>query len=134
MAVASAGPYASPHLAPDRQPHQHPTTLFFTFLMPFPTNGVKALKAYNEHVKSAGVCQHVGQQLSDDTSAIFASISVVLAASVVCVCVQLMRCYEDPVTDGDDDDRVIHCKSKHRSYRSRSVGIPYLLTVTSSVV
>ena len=26
MAVASAGPYASLHLAPDRQPHQHPTT------------------------------------------------------------------------------------------------------------
>jgi len=35
MAVASAGPYASLHLAPDRQPHQHPTTLFFTlFLTP----------------------------------------------------------------------------------------------------
>jgi len=29
VAVASAGPYASLHLAPDRQPHQHPTTLFF---------------------------------------------------------------------------------------------------------
>ena len=26
MAVASAGPDASLHLAPDRQPHQHPTT------------------------------------------------------------------------------------------------------------
>ena len=26
MAVASAGPYASLHLAPDRQPRQHPTT------------------------------------------------------------------------------------------------------------
>ena len=35
MAVASAGPYASLHLAPDRQPHQHPTTLFFTGRMPF---------------------------------------------------------------------------------------------------
>ena len=34
MAVASAGPYASLHLAPDRQPHQHPTT-----------HSVKALKA-----------------------------------------------------------------------------------------
>jgi len=33
--VASAGPYASLHLAPDRQPHQHPTTLFFTGRMPF---------------------------------------------------------------------------------------------------
>ena len=29
VAVASAGPYASLHLAPDWQPHQHPTTLFF---------------------------------------------------------------------------------------------------------
>ena len=34
MAVASAGPYASLHLAPDRQPHQHPTTQFF-YRMPF---------------------------------------------------------------------------------------------------
>jgi len=35
VAVASARPYASLHLAPDRQPHQHPTTLFFTGWMPF---------------------------------------------------------------------------------------------------
>jgi len=35
VAVASAGPYASLHLAPDRQPHQHPTTLLFTGRMPF---------------------------------------------------------------------------------------------------
>jgi len=35
MAVASAGPYASLHLAPDRQPRQHPTTQFFTGRMPF---------------------------------------------------------------------------------------------------
>jgi len=35
VAVASAGPYASLHLAPDRQPHQHPTTQFFTGRMPF---------------------------------------------------------------------------------------------------
>ena len=35
MAVASAGPYASLHLAADKQPHQHPTTLFFTGQMPF---------------------------------------------------------------------------------------------------
>ena len=33
--MASAGPYASLHLAPDRQPCQHPTTLFFTGRMPF---------------------------------------------------------------------------------------------------
>ena len=35
MAVASAGPYASLHLAPDRQPCQHPTTQFFTSWIPF---------------------------------------------------------------------------------------------------
>jgi len=35
VAVASAGPYASLQLAPDRQPRQHPTTQFFTGLMPF---------------------------------------------------------------------------------------------------
>jgi len=35
VAVASAGTYASLHLAPDRQPHQHPITLFFTGQMPF---------------------------------------------------------------------------------------------------
>ena len=34
VAVASAGPYASLHLAPERQPHQHPTTQFFTGRMP----------------------------------------------------------------------------------------------------
>jgi len=33
--VASAGPYASLHLAPDRQPRQHLTTQFFTGRMPF---------------------------------------------------------------------------------------------------
>ena len=35
MAVASAGPYASLHLTPDRLPHQHLTTQFFTGRMPF---------------------------------------------------------------------------------------------------
>ena len=35
VVVASAGPYASLHLAPDRQPRQHPTTQFFTGRMPF---------------------------------------------------------------------------------------------------
>jgi len=41
VAVASAGPYASLHLAPDisdRQPHQHPTTLFFTGYAFLPPN------------------------------------------------------------------------------------------------
>jgi len=35
VAVASAGPYASLHLAADRQPRQYTTTLFFTGRMPF---------------------------------------------------------------------------------------------------
>jgi len=35
VAVASAGPYASRHLGPDREPRQHPTTQFFTGRMPF---------------------------------------------------------------------------------------------------
>ena len=35
MAVASAGPYANLHIAPDKQPRQHPTTQFFTGRMPF---------------------------------------------------------------------------------------------------
>jgi len=37
VAVASAGPYASLHFAPDRQPRQHPITQhsFFTGRMPF---------------------------------------------------------------------------------------------------
>ena len=35
MAVASAGPHASLHLAPDRQPRQHHTTQFFTGRMLF---------------------------------------------------------------------------------------------------
>jgi len=33
--VTSAGPYASLHLNPDRQPRQYPTTQFFTGRMPF---------------------------------------------------------------------------------------------------
>jgi len=49
--VASAGPYASLHLTPDRQPRQHPTTQFFTGRMSFlppnqqrqNTEGFKAL-------------------------------------------------------------------------------------------
>ena len=35
VAMASAGPYASLHLAPDRQPHQHPNHSVFTGRMPF---------------------------------------------------------------------------------------------------
>jgi len=35
VAVASAGLYASLHLAPDRKPCQHPTTQIFTGRIPF---------------------------------------------------------------------------------------------------
>jgi len=47
VAVASAGPYASLHLAPDGQPCQHHTTQFLQAGCPSccPTNSVKALKA-----------------------------------------------------------------------------------------
>ena len=45
--MASAEPYASLHLAPERQPRQHPTTQFLQNGCPscHPTNSVKALKA-----------------------------------------------------------------------------------------
>jgi len=51
LAVASAGQYKSLHLAPDRQPHQHPITLFLQARCPScrPTNSVKALKATEPH-------------------------------------------------------------------------------------
>jgi len=48
VAVASAGPYASLHLAADRQPHQHLTTqVFFTGWLPFlsPNQQRQELKA-----------------------------------------------------------------------------------------
>ena len=53
MAVASAGPYASLHLAPDRQPHQHPPLCFLQAGCPScrPTNSVKALKARTQTTK-----------------------------------------------------------------------------------
>jgi len=61
VAEASAGPYASLHLAPDRQPRQHPTTQFFTGRMPFlPPNqqrqstegtALKELNGYPKGVK-----------------------------------------------------------------------------------
>jgi len=48
VAVVSAGPYASLHLAPDTWPCQHPTTQFFLQAgcpSCHPTNSIKALKA-----------------------------------------------------------------------------------------
>jgi len=57
VAVASVGPYASLHLAPDRKPRQHPTTMFLQAGCPscHPTNSVKALKATksNKTMKNA---------------------------------------------------------------------------------
>jgi len=52
VAVASAGPYASLHLAPERQPLQtdnHASTPPLSFYRPdaLPANSVKALKAIN---------------------------------------------------------------------------------------
>jgi len=47
VAVASAGPYANLHFAPNRLPRQHLTTQFLQAGCPscHPTNSVKALKA-----------------------------------------------------------------------------------------
>jgi len=44
------------HLALDRQPHQHPTTLFLQAGCPScrPANSVKALKASKKEVKKKG--------------------------------------------------------------------------------
>jgi len=51
---ASAGTYASLHLAPDRQPHQHPTTQFFTGRMPFlPPNQQRQSTVAYRHSKKA---------------------------------------------------------------------------------
>ena len=44
MAVASAGPYASLHLTPDRSPHQHLTTQFFYRPDALPATQPTALK------------------------------------------------------------------------------------------
>jgi len=52
VAVASAGPYACQHLAPDWQPRQHPTTRFLLAWCPScrPTNSVKALNPTAPHL------------------------------------------------------------------------------------
>ena len=49
--VASAGPYASLHLAPDRQPHRHPTTQFFYRPDALPAAKPTASKLYIYHCK-----------------------------------------------------------------------------------
>ena len=56
MAVASAGPYASLHLAPDRYPRQHPPLKVFTGRMPFlPSN---QQRQSTEGVQPAGDVSH----------------------------------------------------------------------------
>jgi len=64
VAVASAGPYASLHLAPDRQPRQQPTTQFFTGRMPFlppnqqrqSTEGMILRRKSKLNIRKAQVC------------------------------------------------------------------------------
>ena len=54
MAVASAGPYASLHPAPDRQPRQHPTTQKikqYLPKMPIPSTGAKVKYVKSEMQK-----------------------------------------------------------------------------------
>jgi len=57
VAVASAGPYASLHLAPDRQPRQHPTTQFFTGRMPFlpPNQQRQSTEGTSTHTQTKAV-------------------------------------------------------------------------------
>jgi len=63
VAVASAGPYACLHLAPEWQPHKHPSTLFLQAgcLSCRQTNSVKALKATTDR-------QTDGQKSTDTCS------------------------------------------------------------------
>ena len=60
VAVASAGPYASLHLAPDRQLHQHPTTLVFYRPDSLPAAQPTTSKHWRQHLPS------VLQKLSDE--------------------------------------------------------------------
>ena len=55
--MASAEPYANLHIAPDKWPHQHPTTQFFQAGCPScrPTNSVKALKEASDNLVINGI-------------------------------------------------------------------------------
>jgi len=59
VAVASAGPYASLQLDPDRKPCQHPATQFFTGRMPFlPPN------QQHQHQRTEGQPSDIKEQFS----------------------------------------------------------------------
>jgi len=59
--VASAGPYASLHLTPDRQQHQHPTTQFFTGRMPFlsPNQQRQSTEGTSNYFYQISTCQNM---------------------------------------------------------------------------
>ena len=65
--MASAGPYASMHLAPDRQPRQHPITQFLQAGCPSyrPTNSVKALKAESCWYSTVNMSPHSSLSCDD---------------------------------------------------------------------
>ena len=67
VAVASAVPYASLHLAPDRQPHQHPPLCFLQAACPScrPANSVKALKACTAQQHKHNICSITNAKVND---------------------------------------------------------------------
>ena len=74
MAVASAGPYASLHLAVDSLPRQHPTAQFFTGRMPNQqrqsTEGTEVVaNKCSQYVDTADA--HMLKSSSDVVAAIF---------------------------------------------------------------
>jgi len=88
VAVASAGPYASLHLAPDRQPRQHLTTQFLQAACPScrPTNSVKVLKAYLEYrvVRYSTTAVVVGRNRQLPLAVIQSLVWIVIAFPFVC--------------------------------------------------
>ena len=64
MAVASAGPYASLHLAPDRQPCQHPTTQFFHRLDRMPFLPPNQQRQSTEGISTEGFYTHTHTRLT----------------------------------------------------------------------
>jgi len=65
VAVASAGPYAFLHLAPEREPRQHPTTQFFTGRMPFlPPNQQRQSTVYTKKNTEKDNSQNLNKPLT----------------------------------------------------------------------